>query len=87
VAVLLPGSGGASRPVAKGLPKAKQFAFFANCFSPRASTEIAASGPSTSAIAGGVPRISVHFLNDRPRSVEELDTETHCDSTFSCAMT
>src|SRR5277367_3593536 len=26
---------------------------------------------------GGVPRVGVHFLNDRPRSVEELDTELH----------
>src|SRR5271167_1041964 len=27
---------------------------------------------------GGVPRVGVHFLNDRPRSVEELDAELHC---------
>jgi len=27
--------------------------------------------------AGGVPRVGVHFLNDRPRSVEELDAEPH----------
>ena len=27
--------------------------------------------------AGGVPRVGVHFLNDRPRSVEELDAELH----------
>src|SRR5271168_4078072 len=27
--------------------------------------------------AGSVPRIGEHFLNDRPRSVEELDTELH----------
>src|SRR5277367_2203335 len=27
--------------------------------------------------AGSVPRVGVHFLNDRPRSVEELDTELY----------
>jgi hypothetical protein len=27
--------------------------------------------------AGGVPRVGVHFPNDRPRSVEELDAELH----------
>src|SRR5271170_1655489 len=27
---------------------------------------------------GGVPRVGMHFSNDRPRSVEELDTELHC---------
>ena len=26
---------------------------------------------------GGVPRISVHFLNDRPRSVEKLNAKLH----------
>src|SRR5271168_1131565 len=28
--------------------------------------------------AGRVPRVGVHFLNDRPRSVEELNAELHC---------
>jgi len=26
---------------------------------------------------GGVPCVGVHFLNDRPRSIEELDAEPH----------
>jgi hypothetical protein len=27
--------------------------------------------------SGGVPRVGVHFLNDRPQSVEELDAKLH----------
>ena len=37
--------------------------------------------------AVGVPRVGVHFSNDRPRSVEGLDAETHSDSAFSCSTT
>ena len=29
---------------------------------------------------GGVPRVGVHFLNDRPRSIEKLDAEPHVNA-------
>jgi hypothetical protein len=29
----------------------------------------------------------VHFSNDRPRSVEELNAEIHSESAFSCSTT